>query len=212
VAADRESCYKDAVRPFVAAPTRTPAGVHVTAEWWPVRPRSLQLRAPRSEYEWDRLHAIRKTCIFDVYHPSDGPWPCEYDPAHPDDRDAANKPLLLIVDGEVAGTLRLDLKPDGRAVVRLVALDPDFRRGGLGASMLEMAEAVAQTSGARALCVNAQPEVVGFYARQGFAPGRWEGCTACPRGIPMIKALVGGLPGTPAPRRGAAFPGLREAA
>ncbi len=196
----------------MAAPTRAPSGVHVTAEWWPVRPRSLQLRAPRSEYEWDRLHAIRKTCIFDVYHPPDGPWPCEYDPAHPDDRDPANRPLLLLVDGEVAGTLRLDLKLDGRTVVRLVALGPDFRSGGLGASMLEMAEAQARTSGARALCVNAQPEVVGFYARQGFAPGRWEGCTACPRGIPMTKVLAGELPGAPGQRRAATGASLRKAA
>jgi GNAT superfamily N-acetyltransferase len=101
-----------------------------------LRPRSLALRAPRSQDEWDRLHAIRKTHIFDLYHPPDGPWPCEYDPAHPDDRDPANRPLLLFVDGEATGTLRLDLKPDGRAVVRLVALEPAFRGGGLGGAIL----------------------------------------------------------------------------
>ena len=166
-----------------------------------MRPRRLQLRAPRSEAEWDRLHAIRKTSIFDVYHPPDGPWPCEYDPAHPDDRDPANRPLLLFADDEVAGTLRLDLKPDGRAVVRLVALEPGFRGGGLGAATLELAEDLALSSGARTLCVNAQPGVVGFYARRGFAPGRWEGCTACPRGIPMVKHLASGLPVMPGPRR-----------
>ncbi len=166
-----------------------------------MRPRRLELREPRSELEWDRLHAIRKTSIFDVYHPPDGPWPCEYDPAHPDDRDPANRPLLLLADGEVAGTLRLDLKPDGRAVIRLVALEPGFRGGGLGASMLGLAEDLASASTARALCVNAQPGVVGFYARRGFVPGRWEGCTSCPRGIPMVKRLAGGLPVLPGPRR-----------
>jgi GNAT superfamily N-acetyltransferase len=178
-----------------------------------VRPRSLELRAPRGEAEWDRLHAIRRTHIFDTYHPPDGPWPCEYDPAHPDDRDPANRPLLLVADGEVAGTLRLDLKPDGRAVVRLVALEPGFRGGGLGASMLELAEAAALAAGARSMCVNAQPGVVGFYARQGFAPGRWEGCTSCPRGVPMVKALAGCLPsGMPGPRRAPAKPPLQKAA
>ncbi len=136
-----------------------------------------------------------------MYHPPDGPWPCEYDPAHPDDRDPANRPLLLLADGEVAGTLRLDLKPDGRAVIRLVALEPGFRGGGLGASMLGLAEDLASASTARALCVNAQPGVVGFYARRGFVPGRWEGCTSCPRGIPMVKRLAGGLPVLPGPRR-----------
>jgi GNAT superfamily N-acetyltransferase len=165
-----------------------------------LRPRSLKLRAPRSQDEWDRLHAIRKQFIFDLYHPPDGPWPCEYDPAHPDDRDPANRPLLLFVDGEAAGTLRLDLKPDERAVVRLVALAPGFRGGGLGAAMLGFAEALARASGARRLCVNAQPGVVGFYARRGFAPGRWEGCSSCPRGVPMAKALAAGLSGAPGVR------------
>jgi GNAT superfamily N-acetyltransferase len=156
-----------------------------------LRPRRLALRAPRSQDEWDRLHAIRKQFLFDVYHPPDGPWPCAYDPAHPDDRDPANRPLLLVADGEVAGTLRLDFKPDeGRAVVRLVALAPAFRGGGLGAAMLGLAEALARASGARTLCVNAQPGVLGFYARLGFAPGRWEGCSECPRGVPMVKAFA----------------------
>lgn len=166
-----------------------------------MRPRRLELREPRSGTEWDRLHTIRKTHIFDVYHPPDGPWPCEYDPAHPDDHDPANKPLLLFADGEVAGTLRLDFKPDNRAVVRLVALEPGFRGGGLGAVILELAEDLAVDSGAQMLCVNAQPGVVGFYARQGFAPCRWEGCTTCPRGIPMVKPLVGSLPVRLGPRR-----------
>lgn len=159
-----------------------------------MRPRRPLLRAPRSEAEWDRLHAIRKSFIFDIYHPPDGPWPCEYDPAHPDDCDPANRPLLLFVGDEVAGTLRLDFKPDSRAVLRLLALDPRFRGSGLGATVLELAEDLALASSARTFCLNAQPGVVGFYARQGFVPGRWEGCTACPRGIPMVKHLVGGLP------------------
>lgn len=205
--------YNPSVQPsLAAAPTRAPPGAYVTAEWWLVRPRSIELRAPRSQDEWDRLHAIRKTHIFDVYHPPDGPWPCEYDPAHPDDRDPANRPLLLVVDGEVAGTLRLDLKPYGKAVVRLVALEPGFRGGGLGASMLELVQAAATAAGAHSLCVNAQPGVVGFYTRLGFAPGRWKGCTACPRGVPMVKVLTDRLPGAPGPRGSSAMRSLQRAA
>jgi len=167
-----------------------------------VRPRSIELRAPRSEAEWDRLHAIRKSFIFDVYHPPDGPWPCEYDPAHSDDRDPANRPLLVVADGEIAGTLRLDVKGRGMAVVRLVALDPGFRGVGMGAGVLRLVEDLARSAGAGSLCVNAQPGVAGFYVAAGFAPGRWEGCTACPRGIPRVKALAGR--GAVAPQRRAA--------
>ena len=167
-----------------------------------MRPRSIELRAPRSEAEWDRLHAIRKSFIFDVYHPPDGPWPCEYDPAHSDDRDPANRPLLVVADGEIAGTLRLDVKGRGMAVVRLVALDPGFRGVGMGAGVLRLVEDLARSAGAGSLCVNAQPGVAGFYVAAGFAPRRWEGCTACPRGIPMVKALAGR--GAVAPQRRAA--------
>ena len=34
----------------------------------PVRPRSLQLRAPRSAGEWARYHEIRERCLFEKYH------------------------------------------------------------------------------------------------------------------------------------------------
>ena len=72
--------------------------------------------------------------------------------------------------------------------------------------MLGLAEALARASGARSLCVNAQPGVVGFYARRGFAPGRWEGCSSCPRGVPMTKAFA-----RPQPEAGSALVGARGA-
>ena len=54
------------------------------------------------------------------------------------------------------------------AVVRLVALDPGFRGVGMGAGVLRMAEDLARSAGAGALCVNAQPGVAGFYVGRGL--------------------------------------------
>jgi len=147
----------------------------------------------RSDLERLRYHAIRETCIFDLYHRADGPYPCRYDPGHPDEGDPANHPLVLVVDGAVAGTIRIDLKPDGRAALRLIAVAPEWRGAGLGARMLELAEDYARAHGATRLCVNARGPAVGFYARSGFIPGAWDGCTACPEAVPMLKPM-GGLP------------------
>jgi GNAT superfamily N-acetyltransferase len=147
----------------------------------------------RSDLERTRYHAIRESCIFDLYHHADGPHPCRYDPGHPDEGDPANHPLVLVADGAVAGTIRIDLKPDGRAALRLIAIAPEWRGTGLGARMLKLAEDYAVARGARRLCVNARGPAVGFYARSGFIPGAWDGCTTCPEAVPMLKPL-GRLP------------------
>lgn len=147
----------------------------------------------RSEAERQRYHALRETCIFDLYHRADGPYPCRYDPGHPDEDDPANHSLVLVAEGIVAGTIRIDMKPDHRAVLRLIAIDPAWRGAGLGAEMLRQAEAYAAEQGARSLCVNARQPAMGFYARSGFIPCAWDGNSQCPEAIPMVKPL-GSLP------------------
>jgi GNAT superfamily N-acetyltransferase len=147
----------------------------------------------RSETERARYHALRETCIFDLYHRADGPYPCRYDPGHPDEDDPANHPLVLAAGDTVLGTIRIDMKPDGRAVLRLIAVDPECRGAGLGAELLRQAEAHAASLGAVGLCVNARRPAMGFYARSGFMPGTWDGSSLCPEAVPMVKPL-GALP------------------
>lgn len=155
-----------------------------------MRPRSLWLRTPRSSHEWLRYHDIRRRCLFEKYNGKSTPYYAEYDPDHPDERDPANHPLALIADGEVIGTIRIDLKPDGRAVFRLVAIDDPWQGQGLGTAMLAMAEKYACDWGARAICLNAVPPAFDFYVRQGFRPRRWEGCTHNPSETPVVKPLA----------------------
>jgi GNAT superfamily N-acetyltransferase len=154
-----------------------------------VRPRSIELRTPRSSEEWVRYHDIRKRCLFEKYNGKDTPYYFEYDPDHADERDPANHPLVLIADGSVVGTIRIDLKPDGRAVFRLVAIDDPWQGHGLGSLMMEIAEAQAHRWGAQTICLNAVPDAFDFYARRGFTPFRWEGCTHNPTETPVVKAL-----------------------
>lgn len=147
-----------------------------------------ELRSPRSTSEWDRYHHIRKSCLFDVYHP----W-IPYDPDYPDEFDPANHPLVFLRNGRVIGTIRIDMKPDGRAIFRMVAIEPRFRGHGTGSRLLEMAESYAFESGADSVCLNSVGPAVGFYARHGFTPHRWEGCTSCPSSVPVMKRFADGL-------------------
>ncbi|MDQ1079853.1 GNAT family N-acetyltransferase [Pseudoroseomonas cervicalis] len=165
----------------------------------------------RSETERQRYHALRENCIFDLYHRADGPYPCRYDPGHPDERDPANHPLILAEGDAVLGTIRIDMKPDGRAVLRLIAIDPAQRGAGLGALLLAEAEAYARRLGASRLCVNARRPAMGFYARSGFQPGAWEGQSRCPEAVAMLKPL-GGLQSLSRSGGATATPAWRHAA
>ena len=153
----------------------------------------------------DRLHAIRRSEIFDRYHPPATEWWVPYDPDHPDDRDPRHRALVQMLDGEVVGTCRVDALHGDRAALRLVAVDPRWRGQGLGAELVEAAEEVALGLGAELLCLNAQPSVTAFYGRLGFVPQAWAGSSRCRRSVPMAKLLRAGLPaGVPPSWLGAA--------
>ncbi len=153
----------------------------------PVRPRSLQLRAPRSSREWARYHEIRRRCLFEKYNGKGTPYYFEYDPDHPDEHDPANHPLVLLDGGRVIGTIRIDLKHDGRAIFRLVAIDDPWQGQGFGTTLLALAESYARDCGADTICLNSVPDAYRFYTRHGFVPERWEGCTRNPTEIPVLK-------------------------
>jgi GNAT superfamily N-acetyltransferase len=178
--------------PTLLATTRVASEAPLTKQQKgrPVRPRSLQLRAPRSSREWARYHDIRKRCLFEKYNGKGTPHYFEYDPDHPDESDPANRPLVFLADGRVIGTIRIDLKPDGRAIFRLVAIDDPWQGQGLGTVMLFMAENHARDCGADTICLNAVPDAYRFYTRHGFTPERWEGCTSNPTEIPVVKHLT----------------------
>ncbi|MDR3538464.1 MAG: GNAT family N-acetyltransferase [Acetobacteraceae bacterium] len=156
-----------------------------------MRPRSLKLRAPRSSREWARYHTIRKHCLFEKYNGKGTQYYFEYDPDHPDESDPANHSLVFLAGRRVVGTIRIDIKPDSRAVFRLVAIDEGWQGHGLGTVMLTLAENYARDWGADTICLNAVPDAWRFYARQGFTPERWAGCTANPTEIPVVKHLYG---------------------
>ena len=87
------------------------------------------MRAPQGRAEWDAYHLIRRIALFERYHPD-----VIYDRNQADESTPGNFPLGLIADGELAGTIRVDLLDETRAALRLIAIHPDRQGQGLGAA------------------------------------------------------------------------------
>jgi GNAT superfamily N-acetyltransferase len=127
------------------------------------------LRAPESREEWDAYHSIRRQALFEPYHPD-----VTYDRDHADESKPGNFPLGLIADGELVGTIRIDLLDETRAALRLVAIHPDRQGQGLGAVMLGLAEDFILQHKRRKVVVHGNPPAVGFYLANGYVERPWD--------------------------------------
>ncbi|MDK4715927.1 GNAT family N-acetyltransferase [Rhizobium sp. CNPSo 4039] len=112
--------------------------------------------------DWAAYHEIRRTVLFDA-RGLDG-----YDPDHPDDRRNDHFPLVLLRGTTIVGAARLDFKQDNHAVVRTVAIRPDFQRQGLGRELMSGVESFARDRGVRSLTVYAARDAIEFYMRSGW--------------------------------------------
>lgn len=130
---------------------------------------SYELRLVSTPQDWAAMHRLRRDVLFAPFRKQG----VVYDENHPDDRDRANLPFLLLVDGRPAGITRLDLQGD-IAVVRLVAIAPELQRQGHGRAMSERVDQEARRRSIRLLRVNAAPEAVGFYEATGWQRREWD--------------------------------------
>ncbi len=144
------------------------------------------LRKPASPAEWERYHDIRRRYLFQAYLPA-----VVYDPNHPDERRDGHYPLALIRDGQVAGTIRIDVLDAARVCFRLVAIDEPLRGQGLGTELLRRAERYAATElGRRQVVLFANKNALGFYLKQGYASVLPWGETPLDRNsVPVGKTL-----------------------
>jgi GNAT superfamily N-acetyltransferase len=131
----------------------------------PGRLELLPLKTPACEAAY---HAIRRVELLERYEPG-----VAYNPDGFDERRPCNMGHVLLLDGEVVGTIRIDLVDAERAGLRLVAVKGELKSRGLGAWMLQRAEAIVAAHGRRSIIVNASRPAVQFYLRQGYAPVDW---------------------------------------
>jgi N-acetylglutamate synthase-like GNAT family acetyltransferase len=135
---------------------------------WPIdRGRAMSVRAyeltkVETPSDWGVYHAIRREVLFEARGN------LNYDPDHSDERNPENLPLLLRADGVALGAVRLDLRPDYIAIVRLVAIRTENQRAGHGTTLLERLEIIARGLGITELRVYAAADAVEFYCKNGF--------------------------------------------
>ena len=99
-----------------------------------------------------------------------------------DELDPGATHLVAILDDRVIGTLRL-LAHDGAAKIGRVAVRAALRRAGVGARLMQRAEAIAMARGFAEIVLHAQVAVAGFYRRLGYVV---EGDLFDEAGIPHI--------------------------
>jgi GNAT superfamily N-acetyltransferase len=116
----------------------------------------------RSRWEWESYHAIRERVLFHAR----GKFGV-YDRSHPDETAADNHPLLLFLDPQPIGVVRVDVRPP-LAWLRRVAIVPEYQRRGHGRALMLLAEEFAVRHGCDTILSNVAADAVPFYLRLGF--------------------------------------------
>ena len=133
------------------------------------------LRPARSPQEWCAYHAIRRDAIFAALLPGQA-----YDEHDPNEFERGHRPHVLVRDGEVIGTVRIDLIGDTQAGLRLIAIRRDLQRQGHGRVLLRLAEQTALAFGRTEIVINTHPTSLTFYLANGYREGEWRDAAPVP--------------------------------
>ena len=125
-------------------------------------PEDYELRKVVTPADWSSYHRFRRTVLFEARKRFG-----VYNENHPDDRNHAHHPLLLVFRGEIVGAVRLDCLAGGTGIVRQVAIDGPAQGAGHGRMLVSLLEERALTLGVAVLEVNSAREAMGFYQRLG---------------------------------------------
>lgn len=119
--------------------------------------------------DWVVYHAIRRQELFEARGRHG-----IYDANHPHDRAPNAHPYLLKLDGRPLGTARLDVRDNGTAVFRLVAITASEQGKGHGRVIGQLVEDRARAFGAHTAFLNAAETAVGFYHATGWHEHVWD--------------------------------------
>ena len=136
------------------------------------------LRPVRSPQQWSVYHAIRRDAIFSALLPGQA-----YDEHDPDEFQHRHLPHALVRDGEIIGTVRIDLVGEAQAGLRLIAIRRDLQRQGHGSVLLRLAEHAARGLGRNEIVINAHPTSLSFYLANGYREGEWRDAKPVPANL-----------------------------
>lgn len=122
------------------------------------------LISPDSAATWAAYHHIRRRILFENRGQLG-----VYDENRPDEQAPGHFPKLLVHKSKHVGVVRIDVAGT-TAYLRRVAIDEPYQRRGLGRILLALAEAFAQTHGARRIESAVAVDAVPFYDKCGYRP------------------------------------------
>jgi len=101
-----------------------------------------------------------------------------------DEADATATHVLALLDGRAVGTGRVVRLPSGEAKIGRMAVEQEWRRRGVGSSLLTFVEEQALLQGMARAVLDAQTYVKAFYANHGY---RDEGEVFMEAGIEHVR-------------------------
>ena len=121
----------------------------------------LTLVFPSTEEMRGEYHSMRKRMLFD-------PVGRPYDDDHPDESRDRNHRRVLLLDGQLIGTVRIDI--DGpTAAFRLVTIREELQGRGYGRRLVRLSEDFARDMGCRRVVVVAGDQSVRFWEKCGYS-------------------------------------------
>ena len=127
---------------------------------------NLELVPPSIEATLAAYHAMRKRMLFD-------PIGRPYDDNHPDESRDRNHRRVLLLDGKIIGTVRIDIDVP-EAAFRLVTIREDLQGCGYGRVLVALSESFARSSGCKRVVVTAGDQSVGFWEKCNYSRF-WDG-------------------------------------
>lgn len=110
--------------------------------------------------EWDAAKRLRNRYFFDPLSISD-PYTWTFD-------DPEHVHLVLYRGIEIIGYAHIQFWPDQRAALRIIVIDENHRRQGLGSHFLQLCEQFLKNQNIKSLHDEARPNVVNFYRKNGY--------------------------------------------
>jgi len=126
---------------------------------------SFEIKQPKSKAEFKRYYRLRWEILR-------APW------NQPEDSEVDNLEQqcvhVMAIDtasedkSNVIGVARLQFNSDTEAQIRYMAVAPEHERKGIGRTMIQALEKVAQNACCKTIVLDAREPALGFYQKQGY--------------------------------------------
>lgn len=133
--------------------------------------------------EWAAVHSLRQENFFKS-NPDPYTWTFERkDHIH----------FVFYKNAEIIGYAHLQLWPEARAALRIIAIDESYRNRGFGSRLLKLCERWLKHQGFKVLVIQASPTALKFYQHNGYIKMPFddpEGHETHPRDTEIGKTLI----------------------